>query len=89
MCTRARPLRKGWAVWLWWTGCYIHMLDFLHDFVEKLTSGCMEAFMVASISFSWLECLYVLFESFVVFSCATRFIDCEAFVFGFVCREHG
>ena len=30
-------------------------LDFLLDFVKNLTSGCMEAFMVASISFSWLE----------------------------------
>jgi hypothetical protein len=30
-------------------------LDFLHCFVENLTSKCMEAFMVASIFFLWLE----------------------------------
>jgi hypothetical protein len=33
----------------------LYRLDFLHDFVQNHTFGCMEAFMIASISFPWLE----------------------------------
>jgi hypothetical protein len=54
-------------------------LDFLHDFVENLTYGCMEAFVVA----------VILRLLFVGFSCAACSLDSEAFVFNFVCGNHG
>jgi hypothetical protein len=65
-------------------------LDFLHYFVENLTSECMEAFIVASISFLWLEWFSCLFRAiFVGFSCVSCSFDYEAFVFKFLCGGHG
>jgi hypothetical protein len=45
--------------------------------------------MVASISFPWLSDFCVFFGYFVGFSCAACSFDPEAFVFGFVCGDHG
>jgi hypothetical protein len=43
----------------------LYRLDILHDFVENLTSGCMEAFMLASNFFSWLELCLSRFRVFL------------------------
>jgi hypothetical protein len=63
-------------------------LDFLHHFVENLTSECMETFIVASISFFWLERFLCLFQaSFVGCFCTTCSFDSEVFGLGFLCAD--